>query len=133
MRKQSRTAAAAHFFVILTLAIGAFIAAPAAAQSITGTILGNGTDGDGLALPGATVTATNTETGATRTVVTDSEGSYLIGALQIGLYRVDVSMSGFRSFQQEQRSEEHTSELQSPCNLVCRLPLVNRNVHYIEI
>ncbi len=104
MCKQRRTAAAAHCFVILTLAIGAFIAAPAAAQSITGTILGNVTDADGLALPGATVTATNTETGATRTVVTDSEGSYLIGALQIGLYRVDVTMSGFRSFQQEQFS-----------------------------
>jgi hypothetical protein len=104
MFKQRRTAAAAHCFVILSLAIGAFIAAPAAAQSITGTILGNVTDADGLALPGATVTATNTETGATRTVVTDSEGSYIIGALQIGLYRVDVTMSGFRSFQQGQFS-----------------------------
>jgi hypothetical protein len=100
----NRTAAVALCVVILTLAIGAFIAVPAAAQSITGTILGNVTDGDGLALPGATVTATNTETGATRTVVTDGEGAYLISALQIGLYRVDVSMSGFRSFQQEQFS-----------------------------
>ena len=104
MCKKTRTAAAAHWLVILSLAIGAFIAAPAAAQSITGTILGNVTDADGLALPGATVTATNTETGATRTVVTDSEGAYLISALQIGLYRVDVTMSGFRSFQQEQFS-----------------------------
>src|SRR5256885_11677944 len=26
------------------------------------------------------------------------------------------------------RSEEHTSELQSPCNLVCRLLLVKRNI-----
>src|SRR5256885_3706082 len=26
-------------------------------------------------------------------------------------------------FSQEERSEEHTSELQSPCNLVCRLLL----------
>src|SRR5256885_9053228 len=26
----------------------------------------------------------------------------------------------------EQRSEEHTSELQSPCNLVCRLLLANK-------
>ena len=84
--------------------VGAFIAAPAAAQSITGTILGNVTDADSLALPGATVTATNTETGATRTVVTDSEGAYTIGSLQIGLYRVDVTMSGFRSFQQGQFS-----------------------------
>src|ERR1039457_2037256 len=27
------------------------------------------------------------------------------------------------------RSEEHTSELQSPCNLVCRLLLENTNTH----
>src|SRR5256885_10819334 len=27
----------------------------------------------------------------------------------------------------EQRSEEHTSELQSPCNLVCRLLLENKD------
>ena len=62
---------------------------------------GRVTDPEGLALPGATVTATNTETGATRAVVTDSEGTYFIGALQVGLYRIDVTLSGFRSFQQE--------------------------------
>src|SRR5256885_6471620 len=28
------------------------------------------------------------------------------------------------------RSEEHTSELQSPCNLVCRLLLEKKNVAY---
>src|SRR5256885_9573976 len=31
--------------------------------------------------------------------------------------------SGRRPTGEEQRSEEHTSELQSPCNLVCRLLL----------
>src|SRR5256885_820396 len=30
------------------------------------------------------------------------------------------------------RSEEHTSELQSPCNLVCRLPL-EKNIQRINI
>src|SRR5688500_19455238 len=30
-------------------------------------------------------------------------------------------------FQQKRRSEEHTSELQSPCNLVCRLLLEKKN------
>src|SRR6266566_1717743 len=30
------------------------------------------------------------------------------------------------------RSEEHTSELQSPCNLVCRLLLEKKNDQYIE-
>src|SRR5688500_19110217 len=29
-----------------------------------------------------------------------------------------------------QRSEEHTSELQSPCNLVCRLLLEKKKNHY---
>src|SRR2546426_9376787 len=28
------------------------------------------------------------------------------------------------------RSEEHTSELQSPCNLVCRLLLEKKNIQY---
>src|SRR5256885_12961096 len=31
--------------------------------------------------------------------------------------------------EKEGRSEEHTSELQSPCNLVCRLLLEKKNIH----
>src|SRR5256885_7880808 len=43
------------------------------------------------------------------------------------------------AFPRQQRSEEHTSELQSPCNLVCRLLLekkknnetdIMRSIHY---
>src|SRR5256885_5216487 len=30
------------------------------------------------------------------------------------------------------RSEEHTSELQSPCNLVCRLLLEKKKLHVID-
>src|SRR5688500_19251002 len=30
------------------------------------------------------------------------------------------------------RSEEHTSELQSPCNLVCRLLLEKKNNHHLS-
>src|SRR5256885_8848973 len=32
-----------------------------------------------------------------------------------------------------QRSEEHTSELQSPCNLVCRLLLEKKNNEHIQL
>src|SRR5256885_12778873 len=32
-------------------------------------------------------------------------------------------VAGYRQDRQRARSEEHTSELQSPCNLVCRLLL----------
>src|SRR5256885_12347148 len=38
-------------------------------------------------------------------------------SFNVGLQRLDVSIP------QILRSEEHTSELQSPCNLVCRLLL----------
>src|SRR2546426_5071607 len=31
------------------------------------------------------------------------------------------------------RSEEHTSELQSPCNLVCRLLLEKKKKHHIDV
>src|SRR5256885_12136601 len=31
----------------------------------------------------------------------------------------------------DRRSEEHTSELQSPCNLVCRLLLEKKNTMYL--
>src|SRR3989454_3272056 len=40
--------------------------------------------------------------------------------------RVDVLLVGDSV---NQRSEEHTSELQSPCNLVCRLLLEKKNAY----
>src|SRR2546426_10607964 len=48
-----------------------------------------------------------------------------IGGMEIerGVVRGDL---GERARRQE-RSEEHTSELQSPCNLVCRLLLEKKN------
>src|SRR5256885_9853984 len=38
---------------------------------------------------------------------------------------VEVSPEALHQRMNKQRSEEHTSELQSPCNLVCRLLLEN--------
>src|SRR5256885_13018675 len=35
-----------------------------------------------------------------------------------------------RRFCAHARSEEHTSELQSPCNLVCRLLLEKKKIHH---
>src|SRR2546426_4290077 len=34
--------------------------------------------------------------------------------------------------EREKRSEEHTSELQSPCNLVCRLLLEKKKKHHLS-
>ncbi len=55
-----------------------------------------GTDGKPLA--GATVTVTSNTQGFSRTVTTDSDGSYRVPALPIGVYTFVVSASGFDSF-----------------------------------
>src|SRR5256885_4965606 len=47
----------------------------------------------------------------------------IAGALEENEYRSKLSAAGFTQIDIEPRSEEHTSELQSPCNLVCRLLL----------
>jgi hypothetical protein len=70
-------------------------AATAAAQQTTGTLTGRVVDEQNAALPGATVTARNTETGFSRTATTDGEGVYRLAALPVGVYDVIVEMSGF--------------------------------------
>lgn len=69
-------------------------AAPLAAQ--TARVEGIVTDNTGAAVPGATVTATNTGTNASRVDVTNAEGSYSMPALPVGDYRVTVDLSGFK-------------------------------------
>src|SRR5256885_13193594 len=58
-------------------------------------------------------------------------GVILYGAVpsQIAENRAGEKLAGMLE-QVETRSEEHTSELQSPCNLVCRLLLEKKNIQY---
>jgi hypothetical protein len=70
--------------------------APAAMFEIAGMVRSGKT-----ALPGATVTATNTLTGKKFTVVTMSNGSYLLTGLPRGRYVVRVEFMGFAAQTQE--------------------------------
>ena len=78
-----------------------FIPAFAAAQVAVGTLLGNVTDESGGAVPGATVTATETRTNISRTAVSNAGGNYTFNNLAPGLYRVDGELVGFRKFSRE--------------------------------
>ncbi|HSY48669.1 MAG TPA: carboxypeptidase regulatory-like domain-containing protein [Thermoanaerobaculia bacterium] len=60
----------------------------------SGSINGQITDSSGGVLPGVTVTATNADTGQTRTTVTDNTGHYSLNLLPPGIYRVDAELSG---------------------------------------
>lgn len=76
----------------------AFAAAPAAAQSTTGSIQGTVRDNQNAIVPGATVTVRNVETNATRTVVTDGGGVYRFLNVPVGSYEVTVELSGFSKY-----------------------------------
>ncbi|HEY2434922.1 MAG TPA: TonB-dependent receptor [Vicinamibacterales bacterium] len=74
--------------------------APSFAQGTqTGTIRGTVKDQQGLALPGATITATSPALQGERTVVTDTDGTYLFRAIPPGPYSLKVEMSGMATAQ----------------------------------
>jgi hypothetical protein len=62
------------------------------AASITGVV----TDPSGAAIPAATVTTKNLETGAVRSATTNDAGRYLVLSLPVGQYEVRVTKAGFK-------------------------------------
>jgi hypothetical protein len=78
----------------------ALLAAPSVFAQATAQINGTVTDSSGGALPGATVVATQTDTAVRREAVTDERGSFTLTNLPIGPYRLDVTLPGFRAYQQ---------------------------------
>ena len=82
----------------MSLAVAGMIvsASPVKAQVLYGGIVGNIKDAQGAVIPGATVTATNKETGLTRETVTNEEGVYSLTNVLPGPYDVKVAMTGFR-------------------------------------
>ena len=65
-------------------------------QVPTAAMSGTVKDSSGAVVAGATVTITSLETGATRTVETDTNGDYLAPALVVGRYQVSAQKMGFR-------------------------------------
>src|SRR5215475_4304564 len=79
--------------IALLILIGASIGW---AQAITGTILGTVTDSSGAVLPGVTITAVNIGTNQSRSTITNESGVYSLPSLQIGSYRVEAELPGFK-------------------------------------
>jgi hypothetical protein len=66
------------------------------AQTSLGQIAGNVTDQTGGAIPDATITITDVDTQAVRSVKADDSGFYVATNLAIGTYSVSVAPPGFR-------------------------------------
>ena len=82
------------------MALLAVVASGAAtAQERFGGLAGVVTDSSQAPVPGATITATNKQTGATRVVVSGADGTYRIPDLEPGRYTVTVELQGFQKVQ----------------------------------
>ncbi len=88
----------------LLVAALAAIALPVFAQGTpSGTISGQVTDPDGLALPGVVVTVESPALQGKRSAVTSAHGDYIVPFLPAGDYKVSFELSGFGSIRQNVR------------------------------
>src|SRR5262252_11231681 len=65
------------------------------ASAINGEITGTVTDPSGAAIAGASVQATNTDTGLKQSVKTGDSGLYRISLLPLGAYELEIQAQGF--------------------------------------
>jgi Carboxypeptidase regulatory-like domain/TonB-dependent Receptor Plug Domain/TonB dependent receptor len=85
-------------YTALCAVLALLTAGVAGAQEFRATIKGQVTDPSKAAIPGATVTALNQETGELATAVTNAEGAYTIPFLRPGLYTLTAELSGFQKY-----------------------------------
>src|SRR5215472_3885234 len=83
-----------------TLGILCTLLAGALAWAQTSQINGMVRDTSGLAIPGAVVKATQTQTGVVRTTTSAADGNYVLPNLPVGPYLVEVTKDGFSKYVQ---------------------------------
>ena len=76
-------------------------ASPADAQTAAGEITGIVKDQAGEAVPGATITVTETRTNHLRVAVSTDDGVYTAPSLAPGNYRLDIELAGFKPMRRE--------------------------------
>src|SRR5882724_8938186 len=64
---------------------------------VTASMTGRIEDPTGASVPGANVTVTSRETGATHTATSNEEGAYQVLSLPVGLYDVKAERTGFKA------------------------------------
>ncbi len=81
--------------VVTTVCLAPSVAAAQTSATLAGRII----DASGGVVPGATVSARQTETGLQRSTVSDTQGRYTLPALPPGSYEIRAELSGFRPLQ----------------------------------
>ncbi|MEK7404396.1 MAG: TonB-dependent receptor [Acidobacteriota bacterium] len=84
------------FALALVLFVVGWLAQPAAAQVLYGSVVGTVTDPTGAVVPNVSVSITNKATGLTRDTTADDAGRYTLVNVLAGSYDVKVTAQGFR-------------------------------------
>jgi Carboxypeptidase regulatory-like domain/TonB dependent receptor len=90
-----------HAAFLLAFVVSGWTNAAAQTRATTADLVGVVYDQSRGVLPGATVTATSTDTNQTRSTVTDGSGRFVLPALPPGMYRVMAELDGFAPYTQE--------------------------------
>ena len=86
--------------VLLVLITSLTITCTTGWAQATAQISGLVRDSSGAVLPWVDVKATQTDTGITRTTISNETGGYVLPNLPTGPYRLEAAMPGFRTFVQ---------------------------------
>jgi hypothetical protein len=83
--------------IVVRLSLALLLGPVAFGQAITASVQGRVADNSGAVLARASVTATNTDTGLSRSTTSDDTGQYKIASLPVGNYKVEVKAGTFRT------------------------------------
>src|SRR6266849_2941701 len=97
-------------WIVLMLAMALFIPSFLFAQTTGSSLSGRLQDSTGGAVPGVTITATNAQTGLTRTTVPANDGKYRFLALPVGTYKVTAELPGFATVTTENVEQNVATE-----------------------
>ncbi len=107
----------AHRYSGLVVLVFVLFAVVLCSASITGSISGVVTDKSGAVISGATVVATDTQTGIQTTQNTDAKGFYNLPTLAVGTYNLEIKHAGFKTFRQTGLVIDANSALRADASL----------------
>lgn len=86
-----------HLLFICALVLSALAQSESGSSAVEGTI----TDANANAVPGATVTVRNLDTGYTRTLTTNEHGRFIASVMPVGMYVIEVKALWFGTTRRE--------------------------------
>src|SRR5947208_5020276 len=135
MNRRTTSAIRLSVALLLVLAWGLSLLPAAQAQATGGNLIGRAQEKNGGPLPGVTVTATQKDTGLTRSTVTEADGSYRLPSLPAGKYTITAELNGYATVtvetvtvnvasQREINVDLSASTVSETINVVAEAPLV---------